>query len=247
MGKPMRRRGSVRGDRAPSRAAAWTGVLALVAGALGALPNGSGPGSDPVALLAWLALLAPAAGFACGSAGLALWPWSVSVVGGWCLLLASAAAGREDWPPGLAWAAGLLLGMFAAGHGLGRLLPGRELAGAGVLLLLAGLAAGLPGRGGAGGRSWGERDPAWGLRIYAASPVALMLETAGVDWARHPAMYDPAGTEWFSDPGRRTPPAPGLAAGVALVVGCVAGLLARGVARSGAAAGVGPDPSRERS
>jgi hypothetical protein len=62
-----------------------------------------------------------------------------------------------------------------------------------------------------------------------------LAECAGVDWLRHPAVYDAAGVADL-DPRWRAPYRPALAAGIALVVGCVLALLAARIDRRHAAA-----------
>ena len=58
------------------------------------------------------------------------------------------------------------------------------------------------------------------------SPVAWIVESAGIDWMRHPAMYDPAGTADIG-PELRSGRRSWLAAVVLLVVGCLSSLAAK--------------------
>src|SRR5262245_61327166 len=119
--------------RAPAprgRAAAALG-LAAAAGALGLLPGTAGA-CDPVACLAWLALLAPAAGFACGSSGARLVPYGLSVPALWSLAVVVADARSERDLASPLGGAALVAGLFAAGLGVGARLPERALRGAGL-------------------------------------------------------------------------------------------------------------------
>lgn len=61
-------------------------------------------------------------------------------------------------------------------------------------------------------------DPHLGARLLDVAPATVLAESAGLDWMRHPNVYAPAGTDWFSD--RRAPFDGTLATLVALVVGC---------------------------
>jgi len=71
---------------------------------------------------------------------------------------------------------------------------------------------------GASPAAFARTDPFLGVRVLDAAPATLLAESAGLDWMRHPSVYAPAGTDWFSD--RRAPFDGTLAALVALVVGC---------------------------
>ncbi|MEM9802980.1 MAG: hypothetical protein AAGA20_21835 [Planctomycetota bacterium] len=70
-----------------------------------------------------------------------------------------------------------------------------------------------------------EPEPAWSPRTTArlldASPRAFVLESGGVDWMRHPSVYDAAGTDRIG-PGIRTGRRGSVAAALVLVLGCVA-------------------------
>lgn len=186
-----------RSRRAPGSVpgpAQWGALgIAIGVGALGALPSVTG-GMDPLALLAWLGLVAPAMGFLCGAMGLGLWPYPVAVPGVWMILLTRADLGspRDLLDP--AWGALAVFGLFGIGAGLGSVFPRAGLAGVGgVFLLCAGL-SGLGSRGGLGGEEW---PGAQASRALDVSPVALCLESAGVDWMRRPAIYEPVGTDRF--------------------------------------------------
>jgi hypothetical protein len=62
--------------------------------------------------------------------------------------------------------------------------------------------------------------------LLDASPVAWASESAGIDWMRHPAVYDAAGTADIG-PDLRTGKRSWLAAVVLLVVGCLSSLSAQ--------------------
>lgn len=164
----------------PAGAAAF---LITLSGMFGLLPGTSGWFSAP-GLFAWLALWALPSGFLAGSAGL----------------------GRLAPLPPLAWAAlGVILGrdlpdpagavlavsaLHAGGVALAQFLPGRALAGGGAALLAAGLFAALPSGGGALGHPWPLPLTALLLDL---SPLVWVFESAGVDWMRHPSVYELAG------------------------------------------------------
>jgi hypothetical protein len=88
-----------------------------------------------------------------------------------------------------------------------------------VLLLVAALLAGLPGRGGALGA---PLEPALARLALDLSPATLVLESAGVDWMRDPAVYDPVATDRF----QRLPYRGALAGPLVLLVGCALASLA---------------------
>jgi len=214
-------------QRLPPPAARLAIALALAAaGGLGALATGG----DAVDLLIWLAILAPAAGYLAGALGVGLLPYGLAAPGGWMVTLVVVAGweGRDLATP--LWAALAWTGLFAAGAGAGAL--GRALrgdpgwTGAGLLLLLATLLVALPGRGGATERPW---PPAVARVLLDLSPATLVVESAGVDWMRHPSVYDPAGTARFQRSSYRGE----LAGPVALLVGCLLAAFARVVLARG--------------
>ncbi len=67
--------------------------------------------------------------------------------------------------------------------------------------------------------------------LLDASPATLLAECASVDWLRHPAIYDAAGSADI-DPRTRSPYRPPLAAGIVLVLGCALALYAERSARA---------------
>lgn len=194
-------------------------ALALVAaGALGALPLGRGP-ADPIALCAWLAAIAAAAGALAAAANLHGLVLAPVVPVGWAFALVALDAPRT---PGLAtpaWAALAWSGLFAAGFGVARALrPGAGTAAAAWLLVLgAGLSA-LPVGLGLVRFDTGRVPAALRARALDLSPASLVVECAGVDWLRHPALYARARTSDI-DPSLRRAYRGALAAPLVLVVG----------------------------
>jgi len=130
-------------------------------------------------------------------------------------------------------------GSKARPPGFGSALDGASAA-AGGLLVVA-LLAGIPGRAGLSPTGFAQGDPGLGSLLLDLSPLTLAFECAGMDWQTHPAVYGPAGTDWFS--GERRPWRAGVAAPIALVLGCGAALAAARRARSAAPAG--PPPGAE--
>lgn len=203
-----------------SRLARRLGLAAsAAAGALGLLPTASGA-ADPVALLAWLALLAPAAGYACGALGVRFLPYGLAVPGFWAGLVALADFGSARDLATPLWGLAAVAGGFGLGSFLGAWL-GRPAAGAGSLLLAALCAVGAPVQGGLSrGESWGASHPRLARALVEASPLVLVLECAGLDWTHaQPDVYRLSGVEWFPRRPYRGP----LAGPVVLVLGCVLG------------------------
>jgi hypothetical protein len=224
---------------APGRDALAVLVLVTLLGGLGVLPGAAGA-LDPVTLLGWLALWAPAAGVLCGAHGVRLFPFGLVAPGTWLLLVAVLGADGVRGPATPLWAGAALGGLFALGVALGRLVHGPAPRAAGLALRTAGLAllgglalALLPTGGGllAGGAELARTHPRAAARLLDLSPLVLVLDCAGWDWTHaHPELYAGAGVEWFQ---RRPWPA-SLAGPASLVVGCMLAGLAR--ARRGAAA-----------
>ena len=192
----------------------WMPVSIVVISLLGFVGLATGSGIPSVAMLAWLAVFAPAGG-----------AW----MGRW-------ARAPQAWAPALCWALYLLLfggipspfqasvailGLYAVGMGMGAWFsPERA---AGVALLLACALSLAPTLGGALERPW---PPTVTARLLDLSPVALAAESGGVDWMRHPAVYDAAGTADIG-PELRSGKRSWLAATALLVLGCLCSLLAR--------------------
>lgn len=208
----------------------------LLAGlALPSLAIGGRAGwADLTALLAWLTWTAGAAGWLAGAAGAR--PWRAL---GFCASAWSAAAAvavlagpARQLDPSVARALcglGPALGTAAIGLAWGARRPSWSAGGAAATLVAMTLASAIPGRADLIQRGWAQRDPALAERLLDASPTTLAVESAGIDWMRHPGVYEPAGTDWFS--GRRQPYGP-LAGGLALVVGCALALGSTGVRRA---------------
>ncbi len=189
----------------------FTSLFSVIAIGLAALVLGF---DAPVGFLAWLTLVAPLGGAWMGR-------WSRS----W-----------RAWTPPLAWGVALLLtrglpmplmavlcisSLYAVGMGMGSWLP-RERAAGSSLLLVAGLSLAPT----FGGQIERPLPPAVTARLLDCSPVAWTLESAGVDWMRHPAIYEVAGTADI-DPSMRTQHRNWLAAATLLVLGCVLALSAK--------------------
>ncbi len=171
-----------------------TGLATLV-GALGFLLR------DPSLALAWLAIVVVPVGWALGArrtpplaAGLVPFLWLVIA---WL---------RIESAPTLAMAGCTWIGLFGAGYAGGLWLPsGAVLAG-----LVAACLSWLPGLG------W---SPAVAARLLSLSPATLVIESAGFDWMRHPAVYEPVGVDAIG-PRVRLPWRGKLAGPVVLLVGC---------------------------
>ncbi len=200
-------------------------------GLLGALPAAWSDG-DPVALLMWLGIWAPAGGFLCGAAGLRLLPIGLVAPAVWIAPLALLPGSSPEWSlPWLAWPILAWTGLFAAGWALGTAAPRYLWRGTGALLLLGALLTGMPGRGGSSEAPWPPRLTSLLLDL---SPATLLVECGGVDWMRHPAVYGPAGSDRFLRASWRG----SLAGPAVLLVGCglaaaAAGLRRRGVRSTG--------------
>jgi hypothetical protein len=198
------------------------GACAL-AGALGALGGASGA-ADPVALLGWLALLAPPAGALCGGARIALFPFAFVVPAAWTCMLTLSVAGVARGPATPLWAACALAGLFALGWALGArsAAPARA---AGALFLAGLLLAGASIGGGllAGGAELARQHPRAAARLLDLSPLVLVFDCAGFDWVHaQPEVYAASGVEWF----QRRPYPGNLAGPTVLVVGCALAWLA---------------------
>ena len=202
--------------------------LSLAAvGALGALPGSRG-GPDPVALLAWLALLAAPAGFACGNFGARHWALSAIPPAAWMGLLAIVDGLSARDLPSPTWAALAWTGLYAAGYGAGRLAPRAGFSGVGALFLAGALLAALPILPGFLGA---PLPPKIAAQLLDLSPATLLAESAGLDWMRHPAIYAPAGAADI-DPATRVAYRGALAGPLAFVVGCALAVLGEGIARA---------------
>ncbi|QDU67937.1 hypothetical protein Pla86_30250 [Planctomycetes bacterium Pla86] len=195
---------------------------------------GTGGAPDLLALLAWLTWTGGAAGWLAGAAGVRPVIGALCASAAWSLAVACAVAlgPQRQVDPGLVRAVlglGPALGLAVAGLAWGARRPTWAPAGATATLALTVTLCALPGRADLVERGWAERRPQLAATLLDLSPLSVAAETAGVDWMRHPSVYGPAGTDWFSD--RRRPHGP-LAAMVALVLGCSLGFASAGVRRA---------------
>jgi len=151
--------------------------------------------------------------------------WSVPAL--WALGLCLVA----PVPPRVDLALACLVGLFAAGLGLGRCLDRQRSAavwsGAGAVFLGGALASALPALGGVAGEApW---SPAWAAGWLDLSPVALVVEVSGLDWMRHAAVYAPVGADSIGPELRQ--PHGTLAGMTVLLVGCTLGCVGAYVGR----------------
>lgn len=191
------------------------GALALACVALpGALPVAQGPEgnvSDPLVLLVWLALVAPATGAAAARFGLGLWPNGLALGGIWATLLVVIAGTSERVVPAPFWGALVVMGLVVGGYALGRLFE-RTAVALSVLLATLALVA-LPGIPGRFGLPWSPRCAATLLEL---SPATLAVEGSGIDWMRTAGVYGPVGADRLS----RAPWTPELAGPLTVLVAC---------------------------
>jgi len=186
-------------------------------GLVGALPLESGPAgraSDPLLLLAWLALCAAPCGAALGLLGLRPWPFGAAVIGAWGTLIVGVAGTAAREVPTPLWGVLALAGCMAFGAALARCVRNE----ASCALSLGALGLGLalwPVAPGISGLPW---PPSLASLALDLSPVSLVVEASGLDWMRTAGVYDPAGTDRLE----RAPWAGELAGPGALVLGCAA-------------------------
>jgi hypothetical protein len=198
-------------------------TIALVA-ALGALPGSRG--SDPVALLVWLSIWSLPAGVMLGSGASPLWPVAPVVPALWMALVGLVAASSVRILPSPAWSALAWSGLFAAGFALGRLFPAHGWRIAAACLVSA---AGLDALSISGAWLASPLSPAWSARLLDLAPATLLAECAGLDWMRHPAIYEPAGALDI-DPSLRVAWRGFLAGPIVFLVGCGAAFAADRIA-----------------
>lgn len=191
-------------------------AFALAAlGCLGALPS-TPDGPDPIATLAWIALAAIPIGIGAGALGLRTWPLAPVIPALWMVVLTMVDATSPRDLPSSGWAALAWTGLFAIGFAIGRGAPRHALPLAAVTFGVAALLAALPTGFWSLEKPW---PPSIAARLLDGSPVTLLAECAGLDWLRHPAVYESAGTADI-DPALRTAYR-GMLAGPALfLVGC---------------------------
>jgi len=228
------------GMRAPVGAVLGTGAALGAAGALPALFAWG----RPVALVAWLAIWAPALG-ALAPGALAprttapgAWARALLVAGAlWGAGLFLAQATARTPLPAAQWALACVLGLAFAGAALGALRVEAAWRSAGWLVVAGATLAALPSLLGLAQRPFA---PPVAARLLDLSPVTLALECASVDWMRHPAVYEPVGTDSIG-PELRAPWRGSLAGSTVLLVGCA---LAIAVGSATAARGSRPRPAQ---
>lgn len=156
-------------------------------------------------------------------------------IGASVLLVACTPAGAA-WAglPGRGAASAVLSGLFLSGMALAPSGPEPSprlraaMWRASLLVLLCWCADGAAG-------GWGilRPVPPWSpevaARLLDVSPRTLLMESAGVDWMRHPAVYEAVGTDRIG-PGLRSVFRGPVAGSATLLVGCVA-LAARALHR----------------
>lgn len=195
-------------------------ALASISG-LGALPLAE-RGADPVALLIWISLCSLPVGALAGATRMHTWVVAPVVPALWAVVLVAVDSASERDLPSPVWATLAWTGLFAIGFGLGRASrtaqPGASImqGPAGLLMLLSFVLVVLPVGGGLLAQPW---PPHLGALLLDLSPATLLAECAGLDWMRHPTVYDAAGTAAM-DPTVRGPYRGVLAAPIVLVVGC---------------------------
>ncbi|MDZ4774541.1 MAG: hypothetical protein SGI72_15545 [Planctomycetota bacterium] len=193
-------------------------TLLVAACAAPAFWRGSRGEPDPLAALAWVTLIAPAGGFACGARRIQIWPLAPIVPVTWMLVVAAVDAMSARDLPSLAWSALPVTGLFALGFALPSRSNTSPWRGSASLFLVTVLLAALPLHGLILEAAWPPRVAA---RVLDFAPTTLTAECAGVDWMRHPPIYDGSATVDI-DPSLRTPYDPRLAGGLVFVVGSLA-------------------------
>jgi hypothetical protein len=171
---------------------------------------------DPLASCAWLAIAAAPLGVLCAACGLAVWPWSAMVPAAWMAALALACTASTRVLPTPAWAGATWTGLFLAGWALGRSAPRAAWRSSAVCALAALALSALP----IGiGLADGAFSPGATARLLDLAPTTWVVESAGVDWLRHPAVYEPA-RAFDLGPELRAPFRGALAGPSILLVGC---------------------------
>lgn len=201
-------------------------ALALGAlGALGCLPV-SQRGGDLFAALAWIALIAAAAGALARSANVRLWPYGFVAPGVWMGAIAWLdASSARDLPTPL-WGALVWTGLFAGGYGVATLCRARRAWAAPALLVAAAALSALPEKGGLAREPWPE---GFTQRALDLSPVAWVSDSSGaIDWPWQKSHYAALGVDRF----QRREFRGALAGPVALVVGCALAWLAAVLTRA---------------
>ena len=195
----------------------------IAVGLLGALPAPREPSA--LALLVWLALWSPVAGWLAGASALRLLA-AATIPATWMLaFVLLEARALPDGAPGIsapAGAAAAWSGLFAAGFGAGRWAAGRAAwrwRGAGLVAAAVALATAAPLGAGLLEASW---PAGFCARALDLSPVVLVVESAGItDWMWHPSTYVSAGVDRF----QRAPFDAALAGPLTLLVGWAIAIL----------------------
>lgn len=191
-------------------------AFALAAlGSLGALPA-TPAGPDPVATLAWIALAAAPIGVGAGAIGLRAWPLAPVIPALWMVVLTMVDATSPRDLPTPGWAALAWTGLFAVGFAFGRRAPLHAFTLAASSFGACALLAALPSGFWVLEKPW---PPAYAARLLDLSPVTLLAECAGLDWLRHAAVYESAGTADI-DPELRSAYRGVLAGPASFLVGC---------------------------
>jgi endonuclease/exonuclease/phosphatase family metal-dependent hydrolase len=166
-------------------------TLLVGACAAPALWHGARGEPDPIAALVWVSLIAVPGGWVCGARGMRLWPLGVVVPVAWMIVVAFADAMSARDLPAIGGSALAVVGLF----GVGFALAGRRNAwpwrGAAVIWLVVVMMAALPLAGLALREAW---KPAVAARVLDLAPTTLVAEAAGLDWMRHPPIYDGSST-----------------------------------------------------
>ncbi|MEO0650865.1 MAG: hypothetical protein AAFZ65_09310 [Planctomycetota bacterium] len=212
---------------AQSRARTLTSSLVVAVAIAGvALPGTAGSG-DLLVVLGLTALAALPLGIWAGAAGvgakglsiaLAAWPVAAAT----CVALGP----QRQLEPSIATAvAGACapMGLALLGSSVGRRWRPHAPLLAHAAALAALLSVGAAVGGGLYAPRLAERHPDRAAALLDGSLLTVSAEAAGVDWMRHPVIYGPAGTDWFSD--RRRPYTTLAGAGL-LVVGFTAAAIA---------------------
>jgi hypothetical protein len=174
---------------------------------------------QPLAHLAWLALVAPALGVIAARALPILVAAALPLA--W---LAPFAAQVPGTPPAPLWGWCVAAGLYAAGFACGTLARANVWGLAGGTLLATLCLSLAPARGAYARGPW---PPDVARALLELSPTALALESAGVDWMRHATVYEPVGTDRFERRARRG----ALAGPTLLLVGCLSAAAAQIVSR----------------
>lgn len=172
---------------------------------------------DPALSIAWVALWAAPAGALVGatSGGTSRGLLAALVPVSWVL-----AGLRLVGPavPSAGWAALVVAGLFGVGYGIGAWRSRSAWSSASALLVLGAILAWLPGLDGFAGTPppWSPRTAA---RLLGLAPTSIAVESAGVDWMHHSAVYSNVGTDRMG-PDVRTAWRGFLAGPTLLLVGC---------------------------